>query len=94
MYAKTAFETLGGKSTDADILRQDVDSAEGAGNGASAYGRTPRNKSHPRANSRSFAGGAFEFTVKLDGDAMTKVGTIRVGGQDSQRVSREGRDHD
>ena len=30
----------------------------------------------------SFVGSSFEFTVKLDGDTMTKVGTIQVGGQD------------
>jgi hypothetical protein len=30
----------------------------------------------------SFVGNSFEFTVKFDGDTMTKVGTIQVGGQD------------
>jgi hypothetical protein len=30
----------------------------------------------------SFVGSSFEFTVKLDGEKMTKVGTIQVGGQD------------
>jgi hypothetical protein len=30
----------------------------------------------------SFVGSSFEFTVKLDGDTMTKVGKIQVGGQD------------
>jgi hypothetical protein len=30
----------------------------------------------------SFVGSSFEFTVKIDGDKMTKVGTIQVGGQD------------
>ena len=30
----------------------------------------------------SFVGSSFEFTVKVDGDTMTKVGTIQVGGQD------------
>ena len=30
----------------------------------------------------SFVGKSFEFTVKVDGDKMTKVGTIQVNGQD------------
>ena len=30
----------------------------------------------------SFVGSSFEFTVKVDGEKMTKVGTIQVGGQD------------
>jgi hypothetical protein len=30
----------------------------------------------------SFVGSSFDFTVKVDGDKMTKVGTIQVGGQD------------
>ena len=30
----------------------------------------------------SFVGSSFEFTVKFDGDKMSKVGTIQVGGQD------------
>jgi hypothetical protein len=30
----------------------------------------------------SFVGSSFEFTVKVDGETMTKVGTIQVGGQD------------
>jgi hypothetical protein len=30
----------------------------------------------------SFVGSSFDFTVKIDGDKMTKVGTIQVGGQD------------
>jgi hypothetical protein len=30
----------------------------------------------------SFVGSTFEFSVKVDGDAMTKVGTIQVNGQD------------
>jgi hypothetical protein len=30
----------------------------------------------------SFVGSSFEFTVKVDGGKMTKVGTIQVGGQD------------
>jgi hypothetical protein len=30
----------------------------------------------------SFVGSTFEFTVKVDGETMTKVGTIQVGGQD------------
>lgn len=30
----------------------------------------------------SFVGSTFEFTVKVEGDAMTKVGTIKVSGQD------------
>jgi len=30
----------------------------------------------------SFSGSTFEFTVKVEGDVMTKVGTIQVGGQD------------
>ena len=30
----------------------------------------------------SFVGSTFEFTVKVDGDTITKVGTIKVGGQD------------
>jgi hypothetical protein len=30
----------------------------------------------------SFVGSTFEFTVKLDGDTFTKVGTIQVNGQD------------
>jgi hypothetical protein len=30
----------------------------------------------------SFVGSTFDFTVKVDGDTMTKVGTIKVGGQD------------
>ena len=30
----------------------------------------------------SFVGSSFEFTVKFDGDKFTKVGTIKVGGQD------------
>ena len=30
----------------------------------------------------SFVGSTFEFTVKVDGEKMTKVGTIQVGGQD------------
>jgi hypothetical protein len=30
----------------------------------------------------SFVGSSFDFTVKFDGDSMTKVGTIQVGGQD------------
>ena len=30
----------------------------------------------------SFVGSSFEFTVKIDGDTMTKVGTIQVNGQD------------
>lgn len=30
----------------------------------------------------SFVGSSFEFTVKIDGEKMTKIGTIQVGGQD------------
>jgi hypothetical protein len=30
----------------------------------------------------SFVGSSFDFTVKIDADKMTKVGTIKVGGQD------------
>jgi hypothetical protein len=30
----------------------------------------------------SFVGSSFDFTVKVDGEKMTKVGTIQVGGQD------------
>jgi hypothetical protein len=30
----------------------------------------------------SFVGSSFDFTVKFDGDTFTKVGTIRVNGQD------------
>jgi hypothetical protein len=30
----------------------------------------------------SFVGSSFEFKVKIDGDKFTKVGTIKVGGQD------------
>ena len=30
----------------------------------------------------SFAGKSFEFTVRIDGDKMTKVGTIQVNNQD------------
>lgn len=30
----------------------------------------------------SFVGASFEFTVKFDGDTFTKVGTIKVNGQD------------
>ena len=30
----------------------------------------------------SFVGSSFDFTVKIDGDKFTKVGTIKVGGQD------------
>ena len=30
----------------------------------------------------SFVGSSFEFTIKLDGDKFTRVGTIKVGGQD------------
>ncbi len=30
----------------------------------------------------SFVGSSFEFTINIDGDKMTKVGTIQVGGQD------------
>jgi hypothetical protein len=30
----------------------------------------------------SFVGSSFEFTVKIDGATMTKVGTIKVGGKD------------
>jgi hypothetical protein len=30
----------------------------------------------------SFVGSTFEFTVKIDGDTFTKVGTIKVNGQD------------
>ena len=30
----------------------------------------------------TFVGSSFDFTVKLDGKTMTKVGTIQVGGQD------------
>jgi hypothetical protein len=30
----------------------------------------------------SFVGNSFEFTVKFDGDTFTKVGTIKVNGQD------------
>jgi hypothetical protein len=30
----------------------------------------------------SFVGSSFEFTVKFDGDRFTKVGTVKVGGQD------------
>ena len=30
----------------------------------------------------SFVGNSFEFTIKIDGDTMTKVGTIQVNGQD------------
>ena len=30
----------------------------------------------------SFAGSSFDFTVKIDGAAMTKVGTIKVNGKD------------
>jgi hypothetical protein len=30
----------------------------------------------------SFVGSSFEFTVKVDGGKMTKIGTIQVGGQD------------
>ncbi|WP_240907388.1 hypothetical protein [Paludisphaera rhizosphaerae] len=32
----------------------------------------------------SFVGSTFEFTVKLEGDVMTKVGTIQLGGRDSK----------
>jgi hypothetical protein len=31
---------------------------------------------------QSFVGSSFDFTVKIDGDKMTKVGTIQVNGQD------------
>jgi hypothetical protein len=30
----------------------------------------------------TFVGSSFDFTVKIEGDKMTKVGTIKVGGQD------------
>lgn len=30
----------------------------------------------------SFVGSTFEFTLKMDGDSFTKVGTIQVNGQD------------
>ena len=30
----------------------------------------------------SFVGSSFDFTVKVDGEKMTKIGTIQVGGQD------------
>ncbi len=30
----------------------------------------------------SFVGSSFEFTITVDGNTMTKVGTIKVGGQD------------
>ena len=30
----------------------------------------------------SFVGSSFEFTIKVDGDKMTKIGTIQVSGQD------------
>jgi len=30
----------------------------------------------------SFTGSTFEFTVTVDGETMTKVGTIQVGGKD------------
>jgi hypothetical protein len=30
----------------------------------------------------SFVGSSFEFTVKIDGNTLTKVGTIKVDGQD------------
>ena len=30
----------------------------------------------------SFVGSSFEFTVKVEGDSMTKVGTIQVDGKD------------
>jgi hypothetical protein len=30
----------------------------------------------------SFVGSSFDFTVKIDANKMTKVGTIQVGGQD------------
>ena len=30
----------------------------------------------------SFVGSSFEFTVKMDGNTMTKVGTIQVSGKD------------
>jgi len=30
----------------------------------------------------SFVGSSFEFTVKMEGDTFTKVGTIQVNGQD------------
>ena len=30
----------------------------------------------------SFVGSSFEFTVKVDGEKMTKIGTIQVGGQE------------
>jgi hypothetical protein len=30
----------------------------------------------------SFVGSSFEFTVKVDGEKMTKVGSIKLGGQD------------
>ena len=30
----------------------------------------------------SFVGSSFDFTVKMDGDTFTKVGTIKVSGQD------------
>jgi hypothetical protein len=30
----------------------------------------------------SFVGSSFEFTIKMDGDTFTKVGTIQLNGQD------------
>lgn len=30
----------------------------------------------------SFVGSSFDFTIKIDGDTMTKVGTIKVSGSD------------
>lgn len=30
----------------------------------------------------SFVGSSFEFTMKIDGDKMTKVGTIQIDGRD------------
>ncbi|MDG3007871.1 hypothetical protein [Paludisphaera mucosa] len=30
----------------------------------------------------SFVGKSFEFTVKIEGDTLTKIGTIQVNGQD------------
>jgi hypothetical protein len=30
----------------------------------------------------SFVGSSFDFTLKFDGNTYTKVGTIKVGGQD------------
>lgn len=35
-----------------------------------------------------FVGKTFEFTVKVDGDTLTKVGTIRLNGQDFKVVGK------